>query len=166
MIKFKKILYATDLSPNSTYAFQYAVDVAKKFSGQVIVLHVYEQKTILDETYDELAGRRVIKDPAKAALERIRKRLEKFKEKVLADDPKKNDCVASIEVVGGYPSDEILKKAKALQCDLIIMGTHGKGALSYAFLGSMAEKVLRHAQIPVMIVPLPETKTALTMEGI
>ena len=166
MIKFKKILYATDLSPNSTYAFQYAVDMAKKFGGQIIILNVFEQKTILDETYDELAGRRAVKDPAKEAFERIRKRLEKFKEKTLADDPKGEDCVASIEVVGGDPADEILKKAKALKCDVIIMGTHGKGVLSYTFLGSMAEKVLRHSQIPVLIVPLPEAKTALTMEGI
>jgi nucleotide-binding universal stress UspA family protein len=166
MITLKKILYATDLSPNSAYAFQYAVDLAKKFEGQIIMLHVFEQKTLLDEAYDELAGRRVVKDPAKEASERIQKRLEEFKEKTLTDDARKDDRVASIEVVGGYPSDEILKKAKALGCDAIVMGNHGKGALSYTFLGSMAEKVLRHAKIPVIIVPLPEAKTALTMEGI
>jgi len=166
MIKLKKILYTTDLSPNSTYAFQYAVDLAKKFDGQIIILHVAENRTILDEQYDELAGRRVERDPKKAAIERIRKRLEKFKEKALADDPGKDDRVTSIEVVVGYPAEEILKKAKALKCDAIVMGTHGKGVLSYTFLGSMAEKVLRHSQKPVFIIPLPEGKTALTVEGI
>jgi nucleotide-binding universal stress UspA family protein len=166
MIKLKKILYATDLSPNSTYAFQYAVDLAKKFDSQIIILHVAEHKTMLDDQYDELAGRRVEKNPEKAAFERIRERLVKFKEKALVDDPEKDDRVASIEVVGGYPADEILKKAKTLKCDAIVMGTHGKGALNYMFLGSMAEKVLRHSQKPVFIIPLPEAKTALTMEGI
>lgn len=166
MAKFKKILYATDLSPNSTYAFQYALELAEQFNGQMIILHVAERRTTLDEQYDTLAGRRVEKDTKKAAVARIRKRLERFQEKVFADHPEKIDRVASIEIVEGYPAEEILKKAKSLKCDAIIMGTHGKGMLSFMFLGSVAEKVLRHSNKPVIVIPLPETKTALTMEGI
>lgn len=166
MAKFKKILYATDLSPNSTYAFQYAVELAEQFGGQIVVLHVAERKTTLDEQYDALAGRRVEKDIKKAALARIRQRLENLKAKAFADAPGKVDRVSSIEIVEGYPAEEIIKKAKSLKCDVIVMGTHGKGALSFMLLGSVAERVLRHTSKPVMVVPLPDTKTSLTMEGI
>ena len=166
MVKFKKILYATDLSPNSTYAFQYALELAEKFGGQIVILHVAERKTTLDDQYDALAGRRVEKDVKKAALVRVRKRLESFKEKAFADTSGKNDLVASVEIVEGYPAEEIIKKAKSLKCDVIIMGTHGKGLLSFMLLGSVAERVLRHSSKPVMVIPLPETKTSLTMEGI
>ena len=165
-MKLKKILYATDLSPNSIYAFQYAVDMAKKHNGQIVILHVVERKSVLDETYDKLAGRVVKKDLKGAAFERIRKRLELFKEKSLTDDMQKEDRVSSIEIVDGFPAEEILNQAEALQCDVIVMGTHGKGALSHTFLGSMAEKVLRHTKKPVLFIPLPVAKADLTMEGI
>ncbi|MDD5168805.1 MAG: universal stress protein [Syntrophales bacterium] len=140
MVKLKKILYATDLSPNSIYAFQYAVDLAKKHNGQITILHVVEQKSVLDETYDKLAGRVVKKDQKGAAVERIRKRLEAFREKALLDDPQKDDRVASIEVLEGYPAEEILKKTKELKCDVIVMGTHGKGSSGCHCPGSCSPK--------------------------
>jgi len=56
----------------------------------------------------------------------------------------------------GYPADEILKKADDLNCDLVVMGTHGKGLVRQAFFGSVAKKVLRRVRKPVFIIPLPK----------
>ena len=47
-------------------------------------------------------------------------------------------------------------KTKEFNCDIILMGTHGKGVLIHALLGSVAEKVLRHSRRPVFVIPLPE----------
>ena len=71
--------------------------------------------------------------------------------------------VDSIEVVQGYPADEILEKADELNCDVIFMGTHGKGFLKHSYFGSAAKKVLRRTRKPVFIVPLPEGKTDITI---
>ena len=61
-----------------------------------------------------------------------------------------------MEVVEGYPAEQILSKVDELNCDAIVMGTHGKGYLSHTFLGSVAQKVLRRVQKPVFIIPLPK----------
>ena len=59
--------------------------------------------------------------------EEINNRLKKFIDTKVADDPESAGIVASIEICQGYPADEIIKQADALHCDLIVMGTHGKG---------------------------------------
>jgi len=56
-----------------------------------------------------------------------------------------------------------LEKADEFGCDLIVMGTHGKGRIAHAFLGSVAEKVLQRSKKPVFTIPLPEEDTDLTI---
>ena len=59
------------------------------------------------------------------------------------------------KVVEGYPAEVILSVADEEKCDIIIMGTHGKGVISHTFLGSVAERVLRRTRKPVFVIPLP-----------
>ena len=54
----------------------------------------------------------------------------------------------------GNPVVEILAAADRINADLVVMGTHSKGALKYALLGSVAEKVLRKSHRPTLVVPL------------
>jgi nucleotide-binding universal stress UspA family protein len=54
----------------------------------------------------------------------------------------------------GHPVDEILKKARSLPCDLLIMGTHGRTGLDHLLIGSVAEKVLRHITCNTLIIPV------------
>jgi len=74
--------------------------------------------------------------------------------------------VASILVVDGDPADEILKKADELNCDVIIMGTHGKGLLSHTFLGNVSEKVLHRTRKPVFIIPITKGNIDITFTDI
>ena len=60
-------------------------------------------------------------------------------------------------MVHGSPAAEILQAAERHDVELIVLGSHGKGQLHYTFLGSVAEKVVRHADRPVLVVP-PERK--------
>jgi len=64
--------------------------------------------------------------------------------------------ISSIQVVEGDPAGEILEKADQLKVDMMVMGSHGKGLLAHAFLGSVADKVLNRIKIPVFIIPIPE----------
>ena len=70
--------------------------------------------------------------------------------------------VVSLEVVEGYPAEVILKKVDEWDCDIIIMGTHGKGVISNIFLGSVAARVLRRVRKPVFVIPLPEGEIDIT----
>lgn len=163
----RKILYATDLTKNSAYAFRYAVNSARKHDASIHILHVVDIRPSAEsylllhanggrldesrqEVRDDLAGR-------------IEARLREFARRELSEDPEELRRVASIQVVFGDPAEEILKIAETLQCDVVIMGTHGKGVISHTFLGSVAEKVLHRILIPVYIIPIPKKDTDIAL---
>lgn len=85
------------------------------------------------------------------------------REKVRRFDSELVACVEKIEVREEGPAEEIRKEARDGACDLIVMGTHGKGALEATFMGSVARRVIRRAKRPVLVVSLPRSakKTAL-----
>jgi nucleotide-binding universal stress UspA family protein len=95
-------------------------------------------------------------------MERIKKRAKLFCEKELKDDPERAHRVESIEVYEGFPAEEILSKADELNCDAIIMGTHGKGIIANTFLGSTSKRVLRRTRKPVFIISLPKGELDIT----
>ena len=161
--EIKKILYTTDLSQNSAYAFRYAVNSAKKHDASIIILHVVEE---MAPFFEEERLKTISEKKINEAMDRIRKRLKIFCDKELKDDPECADRVESIEVCQGYPPEEILKKADELNCDVIVMGTHGKGLIRHSFLGSAAQKVLRRVRKPVFIIPLPEGEIDITHRDI
>ena len=156
--RIRKILYATDLSENSAYAFRYAVNSAQKHGAKIHILHVLEEiKTNILAAYYELEKLQEIREKGKEEIkDRIQKRLETFCQRELMKDPECRDLVVSTEVVEGDPAAEILRKADELGVDLVVMGTHGKGLLEHAFLGSVAEKILHRIKIPVLTIPIPK----------
>ena len=164
----KKILYATDLSDNSAYAFRYAINSALKHDARIIILHVFEfvstfNRAVVDLYLDEELRKKIFNERTAETIERIHKRLKIFCEKEFNGVDKHADKVESIEVCDGFPAEEILKKADECDCDAIIMGTHGKGLISHAFLGSTAKRVLRRTRKPVFIIPLPKGETDITI---
>jgi len=162
----KKILYATDLSPNSAHAFRYAVYFAKKFDAEIIIFHVIEGASqdavkALELYMDKQYLKKTLEKREDHAVERLKNRLRIFCDKELTDDPEFVEKIGSIEAYRGYPAEEILKKTEELNCDAIIMGTH-KRSSTYTFLGTVAKRVLRRARKPVFIIPLPKGMTDLS----
>ena len=169
--EIKKILYATDLSDNSAYAFRYAINSAKKHAAKIIILHVMEElppniKALVASYIDDEQQKKISEENIAYTMDRIRKRLKIFCDKELKDDPESLDRIESIEVCQGYPADEILRKVKDLECDAIVMGTHGKGIIRNTYLGSMTKKVLRRVRKPVFIIPLPKGETDITFRDV
>jgi len=157
--QYKTILYATDMSDNAAHAFRHAIGLARPGNARIHLLHVLPEidasmlnyiSTVMGE--DKLANYELAhKDEVK---DQIRMRLHKFAKEELSDHPEDLERIAEIEIHHGNPVVQILEAADRVNADLIVMGTHGKGMIKYAFLGSVAEKVLRKAHRPVLVVPL------------
>jgi nucleotide-binding universal stress UspA family protein len=155
--KINTILYATDLSKNSAYAFRYAINSAQKHDARIHILHALEPPSVRTFDYvDPFKFDKIRKGAKKEVLNEIKKRLEEFCQRELKDHPEYLERVASVQVVEGYPTEEILQKAAECNADMVITGTHSKGALAHAFLGSVAEAVLNRSKIPVFIIPIPK----------
>lgn len=156
--QMKTILYATDLSKNSSYAFLYAIDMARKHDARIVVLHAFEP--LPKEVRFVEALERIESKESEEMVEKIRKRLHRFCEATEAQvGVPCVELVSKILVPRGYPPDEILKTAEKEDCDIIVLGTHGKGFLAHTFLGSVSRSLLNRTRKPVLIVPLPFEET-------
>jgi nucleotide-binding universal stress UspA family protein len=165
--QIRKILYATDLSKNSAYAFYYAIDVAQRRDAKIIILHVVEPLPPLVTFYGSLDKEKQYYQHEKTAdLEVIKKRLEEICQKV---EKKGTSClllVSNILVRVGHPVEEILKAADEEECDILVLGSHGKGFLKQAFLGSVSHKVLDRSRKPVFIIPLLSEETKIDWDEV
>jgi nucleotide-binding universal stress UspA family protein/quercetin dioxygenase-like cupin family protein len=135
----KTILHPTDFSENSRYAFRTACSLAHDMHASLIILHVMvpSSSPLLDVPPP---------DPLRPA--------ESQGSLGSLPWPKVSDPQITVEhrVAEGEPVDEILRECKALRCDLVVMGTHGRTGLARMLTGSVAEGVLRSATCPVLVV--------------
>ncbi len=164
--QIKNILYATDLSKNSSYAFLYAIDMAKKHGARIVILHAIEPIPAYAESYMAMADEFKRKQHEEI-IESMKKQLQGFCKK--AEDqigPPCVELVSKILVPVGYPPNEILSATDEERCDVIVLGTHGKGFLTHTFLGSVSSAVLHRTRKPVFIIPLPSEKTTIDWDGI
>ena len=157
--QIKKILYATDLSKNSSYAFYYAVDIAKKNNAKIIIFHAVEPVPAYATLYGEVTYQ-IERDWQQEATEKVKKLLQNFCQKVESQlGPPCAELVSNILVRVAHPVEEILNVAEDEGCDLIVLGNHGKGFLKQTFLGSVSRSVLDRTRKPVFIIPLPSEKS-------
>jgi nucleotide-binding universal stress UspA family protein len=157
---YRNILYATDLTINSEYAFKHAVMLARTSQAKIHLLHIVPEIDAGFRTYvSTIMGQGMLESfeakHEEEAHKDLKARLEQFIQDELADRPEDLKNIASIEVVHGDAVAKILMVADKLDADVIVMGTHGKGAITHAFLGSVAEKVLRKTKRPVFVIPIP-----------
>jgi nucleotide-binding universal stress UspA family protein len=140
-----RILVPVDFSDCSLEAMEYAVQAARAFSASVVILHVIEPASYgLDFTLGHAGD-------AKKAAAALDARLGEFTA-LLAGQR----IQAQHQLHGGAPSSVIPDIARAVEADLIVMGTHGRRGFSHLVSGSVAEAVLRHAPCPVLTVKSPK----------
>ena len=169
--KITKILYATDLTKNSAYAFFYAADMAKRHNAKIVILHSIAPVHLRYSDEGAFSAEGILKkakeQEQKMEIEEINKRLQEFCKKVeIQTGPPCVELVSKILVPLGHPVEEILKAADEESCDAIVLGTHGKGFLKQTFLGSVAGSVLERTRKPVFIIPLPSEKTDIDWDKI
>ncbi len=149
MREFKKILFATDFSEVSEYAFDYATALAGKFNAKLIIIHVINEPVDLRGFYVPHISFDAIEREIALSAEKM---MDKFCGRKLADNQDYEKLTVS-----GIPYEEILKKANEEMVDLIVMGTHGRAGIDHFLFGSTAERVVRKALCPVMTVRPPES---------
>jgi nucleotide-binding universal stress UspA family protein len=143
MKRVRRLLCATDFSRASRSAFARALALAKQDGARLILLHVLMPPSPflgdeLPASYVELGVR------ARRAVER--------QLATLGDQAKKAAVKVEALVTEGVPADQILRVARRCHADMIVMGTHGRTGLGRVFMGSVAERVLARATIPVLTV--------------
>jgi nucleotide-binding universal stress UspA family protein len=141
MIVLKNLLVATDFSPPAEAALIYGRALARAFGATLHVLHVTENFFMRPSAIDPA-------DLKASAWRTLEHRLS-------ADDRTQLFARAVLET-SDQPADAITQYAKSASVDLIVIGTQGRSGLSHAFVGSVAERVVRHAPCPVLTVRHPE----------
>ena len=142
MISLKKILVPTDFSEQSVKAIRYGTELATKFGAELHLLHAVETLPIM---YGE-GGAYLLPDTVAEVVAATVKHLDELK----IDSADELQVIR--KVVQGHPFVEIVRYAKNNATDLIVVGTHGRGAVAHMLLGSVAEKVVRKASCPVLVV--------------
>lgn len=141
----KSILVGTDFSLCAARAFEIAVSLAASQGARVHLLHVLVEPI---QAFD-VAGALPYLDvkTQKEWEEATRKRLAKA-----VASAEKRGVSATSEIVWGRPSDSLVQAAVKMKASLIVLGTHGRGALEKLLIGSTAERVLRLSPVPVLTV--------------
>lgn len=145
----KRILVPVDMEPNSRHALEYALSLADRIGAQLDVVHVWEPPKLLRPdlmVYLESDGRAV--SLAEFTQNQARAELSKLMEEVAPNRPGTQAFV----VLGGA-ARQIVETAGAGDYDLIVMSTRRRTGLPRHLLGSVAEKVVRLANCPVIVVP-------------
>ena len=155
---FKSIQAKRLLSKESSKVIRYALTLGCKFHAQVHVLHVMPtvDRAVLNMVALSMGADKLAKFNAKNEAELAIKAREQLDgiiqtEHELMDE--KSVLPPKIEVHHGDAAPTILAVADRLDVDMIVLGSHSKGELHYAFLGSVAEKILRKTHRAIVIVP-------------
>mgnify|MGYP001465244415 FL=1 len=152
--QIRKILYATDLSKNSAYAFLYAIDMAQRHDAKIVILHAIELLPSIVRFYGRLEEEtRYYEHEKTVDTDLIKKRIQDFCQKVDKQIRACVELVSSILVRVGHPMEEILNASEEEGCDVII-------------LGSVSRSVLDRTRKPVFIVPLPSETLSIDWFGI
>ncbi len=137
---FKKILIATDGSKRTQNAVETGIELAKQHKSKVYAIYVVDTVTFtsipMDVTWENMY--QLLKDEGEEAVSRV-------KEAAQGVD-------VETQVLEGNPAVELTKFAKDNGVELIVVGTLGKSGIDRLLLGSVAEKVVRIAPCPVMVI--------------
>lgn len=144
----KQILVPIDFSETAAAALDYAKTLAAAAGAALHVLHVMDDPLLGFKLPDHVCP-----------IPKIRKLMEQeasdHMSKVLTADEQKK-FRAELISVWGNPYLKVIEYAKDHDIDLIVMGTHGRGMIGHLLLGNVAERVVRHASCPVLIIRPPQ----------
>lgn len=140
MQDFKHILVATDFASSSERALELAVKLAAKFDAKLTLLHVWEIPVYPYMDF-VLSSAELLRSVEEAAQQRLAAMLSELQKRL----PSARSLLKM-----GVPWEQILATAKEEQADVIVMGTHGRRGVEHVLMGSVAEKVVRLASVPVL----------------
>ena len=138
-LSVNRILAAADFSETSDKAFDYALSLAKVFEAEVVALHILQEPILYQPT------------TAQSYRDEFERKMQDNLDAML----QRHTCEGvnvKTAMKQGAPFVEIIQFAETEKCDMIVLGTHGHGPIHNMLLGSVAEKVVRKAKCPVLVV--------------
>jgi len=147
MIKLTTILVPSDFSECSDAALRYGLELARRFDARLHLLHVVQ---------DPLTQPWAAEGFSAPLFEAVEKWQREAKARLAAAIPLSDVGRVTVSATVAWPYAEILRYAAENDVDLIVMGTHGRSGVSHMLLGSIAERVVRHAPCPVLTVRHPQ----------
>lgn len=143
----KRIIVPVDFSEYSEYALRTAVKLAKKYNAEVLALHMLEMSDLMLTASDGLQY-----EKANFFIKLSEQKFEEFLNKDYLEGVKVTPIIKHFKVFS-----EVNDVAKKHDADLIVIGSHGTSGFKEFFIGSNTERVVRHADIPVLVVKNKET---------
>ena len=140
--QIRSILVPIDFSQPSKEALKAAAGFARQFEAKLTLLNVVEPVATPDFAYFPLVMEN----------DKVMAQSKRELERVPGSDCIDSALVEKVLVRHGVPYREITDAARTLKVDLIIISTHGYSGLAHVFMGSTAERVVRHAECPVLVV--------------
>jgi nucleotide-binding universal stress UspA family protein len=136
----KKIVLPTDGSDNAVLAGRFAAELAREERAEILVVSVAEPAVYYG-----------VEDPAVTAA--IREAATRVADEEVVRLQAEGISAEAVVVEAEQVFKGILSASENCRADIIVMGTHGRSALSRALIGSTADKMVRHARVPVLLVP-------------
>ena len=144
----KEILVALDFSGQAEPVLEVAAELARGLGAELTIVHVAAP----DPTFVSLsAGPQTVRDTRAEELHEEHDQLRAWAEALT-----ERGIPTKSLLIQGSTADAILSEAERLEVDLIVVGSHAKGAISRIVLGSVSESVIRSTRCPVLVVPPPE----------
>jgi nucleotide-binding universal stress UspA family protein len=144
MPEIKKILSPVDFSETSEAALRYAIDLASRLGAKIEVVHAFSPPSFA------LPDGAIIAQPGYLA--EVSNELQKSLDELVRRYSGRGVPLEG-KLVEGIPASEITRLAEEDEASMIVMGTHGRTGLKHFLLGSVAERVVRTAKVPVLTVP-------------
>ncbi len=147
-MEIKRILFPTDFLQGAKEAIGYAAEFAKKYNARLYIIHVIHDVTKASGLYVPHVGMDEV-------LKSLNEEAEKEIKRVYLEELRGYDNV-EYAVLRGIPYEEIVRFAEDNDIDMIVMASHGRRGLDRLFFGSVAEKVVKYAKCPVLVVKASE----------
>ncbi len=142
----KSILVPTDFSEYSDRAIKQAVDIAEQNNAKIFLLHVVDrlQQCAIDYCIPLEVMQKVQSESEKEATKKMQEEADKILQSKKIE--------VAFDVKSGTPYEEILKEQQERTADLIVIASHGRTGILKSLIGSVAERVMREAKCPVLLV--------------
>jgi nucleotide-binding universal stress UspA family protein len=140
---FSHILAPTDFSPNSNRAVDSAVQLARRLGAKLTLLHIVSEPSSLDYPIEAISAEEI---------EGWKKEAEKRMADQLARGKLQYQEVDSVQRIALHPRDEIIRVARELSADLLVISTHGYTGWKHFLFRSDAEKILERASCPTLLL--------------
>jgi nucleotide-binding universal stress UspA family protein len=159
--EIRKILYTTDLSEISNFAFSYAASLASRYDAVITVMHILKDamptsENLVSNVLGEEKWKELMDRSKDDIVEKIRRQLENFCEETKAALPSCPFMMQEVIVKIGNPVEEIMQEVEKNDYDLVVMGAHGHGAIADTVMGSVTRRVVRRCRKPILVIHLPK----------